>query len=803
MWIITVVSVFLLSVQFIPYNTIASEKSDYWLMVRACEEITEEILSQYIKKLQDFETRYVYTDNINDCAEYIKSELDQMGYDARIQEFFYNGYYLKNIIARLNGTIGEETIVLSAHYDSINRKESLKEPYAYAPGADDDASGVAAVLASAKVLKQFSFEKNIEFVLFTGEEIGRIGSKHYVKNIKDEEYMDIQFDMIGYNWRYSKVDIVVNNDSIEMAEAGEYVNKLCGLEMIVRKVITTEDSYRWSDHVSFWEVGKKAICLIEDENPQNSGKYYEKNTYYETEEDTIEKLNMSLVRKITCIGMCIAMHLAVFNLLDATVKNAKIYGEMTHGNNGTLEFVISHNFHFKSIVRVFLDDLSIYEDEIKNGTYIINFRYTAGHHEIIIYADANDEVAEVNESNNYMIIKFYVKVKELDIWWVDVPRRISHSGLNSFTLGIYSSWKTNISIEILFDNIKNTTTIVMIGVKFLNFTSNFSHGKHSIIARASAHNLMKEINYTFECIKKEEILLIYNKSVMSGDVVTFRCVGNFSFCMFDFGDGNSTDWSKEFVVEHVYRRYGNYTVRVFACTDFYYVSMSAKIQVENRHPRANFMHTRAFVNDDVKFSASKSIDVDGRIVHIWWRFGDGEEVNGSWKDYSYVSHKYKKEGSYIVTLRILDDYGYYDEEIKKISVEKRKRINDYINIWVSDIPIIENKKVTMGIMTSIPRDKIKRCLWEFGDENKSEGMEVTHVYHIEGSFQVNVSIEDHNGKTYNASLEIEVISEKNDDVMDVKKNDVVERSMYIQILLMIAVILLLLIFIKKHGLLRL
>ncbi len=77
----------------------------------------------------------------------------------------------RNIIADLKGTqLSREVILVSAHFDAVP----------HAPGADDDGTGVAAVLEMARVLKDQPAKRTIRFALFTLEEAGLVGAQHYV-----------------------------------------------------------------------------------------------------------------------------------------------------------------------------------------------------------------------------------------------------------------------------------------------------------------------------------------------------------------------------------------------------------------------------------------------------------------------------------------------------------------------------------------------------------------------------------------------------------------------------------------------
>lgn len=112
----------------------------------------------------------------------------------------------QNVVAYLNND-APFTIVLGAHYDHLGHGEMggslYRGPKAVHYGADDNASGTAALIELARILKNKSDFKNynVVFAAFSGEELGLLGSKKYVEtpiftDLKQVSYM-INMDMIG------------------------------------------------------------------------------------------------------------------------------------------------------------------------------------------------------------------------------------------------------------------------------------------------------------------------------------------------------------------------------------------------------------------------------------------------------------------------------------------------------------------------------------------------------------------------------------------------------------------------------
>ena len=108
---------------------------------------------------------------------------------------------LTNVVATLKGTSPESAdrmYVVSGHYDSMCN--SPTDAKCDAPGANDDASGTAAVLEMARVMAKYQFDATIVFMVVPGEEQGLLGATHYAEEAKQKSInVDAMFtnDIIG------------------------------------------------------------------------------------------------------------------------------------------------------------------------------------------------------------------------------------------------------------------------------------------------------------------------------------------------------------------------------------------------------------------------------------------------------------------------------------------------------------------------------------------------------------------------------------------------------------------------------
>ncbi len=190
-----------------------------------------------------------------------------------------------NVIAKLEVPGAKHAVILGAHLDHLGLGEGgtslSKTKHAIHNGADDNASGVAGVLHAAKFLSQkvksgeLKLKQNVLFGLWTGEEIGVLGSSHYAKTLlKDHRVTaSLNLDMIG---RLRENLIVQGTGSAKEWKALiEQTNFKSPMTLA-----TTEDPYLPSDALSFYLKELPSIMLFTGSHPQ-----------YHTGEDKPDLLN--------------------------------------------------------------------------------------------------------------------------------------------------------------------------------------------------------------------------------------------------------------------------------------------------------------------------------------------------------------------------------------------------------------------------------------------------------------------------------------------------------------------------------
>ncbi|HET9620355.1 MAG TPA: M20/M25/M40 family metallo-hydrolase, partial [Kofleriaceae bacterium] len=166
--------------------------------------ISDKRIEATIRKLVSFGTRHTLSDTKSDergigaARRWIKSQLDacaaqsggrlQVAFDsftAQPNKRIAQPTELVNVVATLPGDQAESTdrvYLVSGHYDSM--PSSVLDPTSDAPGANDDASGTAAVIEMACAMSKLHFDATLVFVTVAGEEQGLVGSTHLAEEAR-------------------------------------------------------------------------------------------------------------------------------------------------------------------------------------------------------------------------------------------------------------------------------------------------------------------------------------------------------------------------------------------------------------------------------------------------------------------------------------------------------------------------------------------------------------------------------------------------------------------------------------------
>jgi len=215
------------------------------------------------------------------AADYIRTTLAGAGYEVRRQPYEVGGKICENIEAEMRGREKpDDIVVIGAHYDSVQGS----------PGANDNASGVAATLALARAFADTTPARTLRFVLFANEEppffqTEHMGSRVYAKRSRERGEniaLMLSLETIGYYSDEPGSQHLLFPLSLIYPSTGNFIAFVSNVEngFLVRQLV---GSFRqqaqfpseggalwglipgvgWSDHWAFWEEGFPAVMVTD------------------------------------------------------------------------------------------------------------------------------------------------------------------------------------------------------------------------------------------------------------------------------------------------------------------------------------------------------------------------------------------------------------------------------------------------------------------------------------------------------------------------------------------------------------
>jgi len=245
-------------------------------------------------------------ENLNHAADYIAHQFTQAG--LRVSDHVYNaqGQRFRNVIAEVSGE-NDELIVIGAHYDSIPGS----------PAANDNGSGVAALLQLAALVGRENFKRSIRYIAFANEErpyndtdaMGSLVYARFLNQSRTNVVAMISLETIGYYTDAPGSQYYPPPLSWFYPDQGNFVAFIGNLRSrrLVRTAIASFRSHariasegiaapellrdiRRSDQASFWQFGYPAL-MVTDTAPYRY-------PYYHSPEDTFEKIDFPRLAQV-------------------------------------------------------------------------------------------------------------------------------------------------------------------------------------------------------------------------------------------------------------------------------------------------------------------------------------------------------------------------------------------------------------------------------------------------------------------------------------------------------------------------
>ncbi len=266
----------------------------------------------FLQEQVDFGFRYPGTKEQEACRDYLVAKLESFGLKVQVQDFeatIFDGEKVPgyNIIAQHKPN-HKTRVILGAHWDS--RKIADKDPDEENQddpilGADDGASGVAAILEIARTISQNPIDMGVDFILFDVEDQGdmggevttwALGSQYWAKNLVPNNYkadFGILLDMIAAKGaRFGR-------EQYSMRDAPQVMNKIWKLAQNMGYSDLFQDYNAGGiadDHVYMNKAGIPTIDIISIPRPQNKESSF--GAYHHTVHDNMEIIDKRPLRVV-------------------------------------------------------------------------------------------------------------------------------------------------------------------------------------------------------------------------------------------------------------------------------------------------------------------------------------------------------------------------------------------------------------------------------------------------------------------------------------------------------------------------
>ncbi|HLO91997.1 MAG TPA: M20/M25/M40 family metallo-hydrolase [Lentimicrobium sp.] len=273
-------------------------------IVAAIALIDNDSLYSYVYDLQNMGTRFMIAPNRRDVATWIMNKFLSFGitevrldsFPAHITYMYDTTTWQYNVEARIQGSdFPDKEMVMIGHYDDVTQNS---EPISGAPGADDNASGTAAILECARILNQPEYQprQTMVFLASAAEELmyyGDSGTEHYAAEAHDagrDIVMAINNDMIGWDDGTWTVQLFNHIGSPEItALAIDIITNYTTLNYLSSTPVHDVGG----DIQPFIDAGYHSIYFMENSINPN----------YHTRGDSIDYLNFNYMAEITAIGL--------------------------------------------------------------------------------------------------------------------------------------------------------------------------------------------------------------------------------------------------------------------------------------------------------------------------------------------------------------------------------------------------------------------------------------------------------------------------------------------------------------------
>ena len=270
--------------------------------------VSRDTLLTHLRALEGERHALTNPQRLDDAQAYLIEQFTRFGLSVELDDCSLMGLRVVNVIARLQAPRDAPRLIVGAHVDTVPNS----------PGADDNASGVAAMLEVARVMMTCCPETPVEFVGFNLEEWGMVGSTHYATQLKRNRVPllgMLSLEMVGFTeskglQHYPPllkrfypavgnfIGLVANRRSKPLLKTVERAMRSVPA-LPVETVVLPANGWlipesRLSDHAPFWDAGYQALLITDTA--------FMRNPHYHQPTDTVETLDLAFLEKV-CQGV--------------------------------------------------------------------------------------------------------------------------------------------------------------------------------------------------------------------------------------------------------------------------------------------------------------------------------------------------------------------------------------------------------------------------------------------------------------------------------------------------------------------
>ena len=272
-------------------DLVLRKRSSDGLIEKLVREVSSDSIESHVRALTGFMTRYSYADSCSSAGQWIHDKFQSFGVDASFHYYDWDGNNWRNVIGTIPGKSDSTVIaIICGHFDSIS-----EDPWNLAPGAEDNGSGTATVIETARVLSKEDHEYTLRFICFSGEEQGLRGSYYYVTEAflrGDNIIAAMNFDMVGYtdDFHYD-LSARYDSNSIWLGNMMTAASRFSKLELY-----PSHYSSPSSDHWYFQQYGYPATFSVHISRAHGY-------PFYHSIYDTAGNLNPDFLAEVTKMGV--------------------------------------------------------------------------------------------------------------------------------------------------------------------------------------------------------------------------------------------------------------------------------------------------------------------------------------------------------------------------------------------------------------------------------------------------------------------------------------------------------------------